>query len=136
VTRKTPFEVFLGGRDPQTAGLARRLRTLLRRNLPGAIETSDKENWGIGRGTGYRDTLFVISPQKGNVNLGFHDGAALPDPDELLEGAGKRHRHLKVRTQSQLQDARVIRLIQAAVRRPVLEGRARSTAARPPKEET
>ena len=89
-------------------------------------------------------TLFVISPQKGYVNLGFYDGAALPDPDELLEGAGKRHRHLKVRTQSQLQDARVIRLIQAAVpsgmrsamRRPALEGRARSTAARPPKEET
>ena len=65
VTRKTAFEVFLGGRDPQTAGLARRLRTLLRHNLPGAIETSDKENWGIGRGTGYRGTLFVISPQKG-----------------------------------------------------------------------
>jgi hypothetical protein len=90
----------------------------------------------MGRGTGYRDTLFVISPQNGYVNLGFFDGAALPDPDELLEGAGKRHRHLKVRTQSQLQDARVIRLIQAAVRRPVLEGRARSTAARPPQEET
>jgi len=136
VTRKTPFEVFLGGRDPQTAGLARRLRTLLRHNLPGAIETSDKENWGIGRGSGYRDTLFVISPQKGYVNLGFYDGAALPDPDEPLEGAGKRHRHLKLRTESQLKDARVIRLIQAAVRRPALEGRARSTAARPPKEET
>jgi len=136
VTRKTPFEVFLGGRDPQTAGLARRLRTLLRHNLPGAIETSDKENWGIGRGSGYRDTLFVISPQKGYVNLGFYDGAALPDPDEPLEGAGKRHRHRKLRTESQLKDARVIRLIQAAVRRPALEGRARSTAARPPKEET
>ena len=141
--RKPPFEVFLAGRDPQTAGLARRLRTLLRRNLPGAIETSDKENWGIGRGTGYRDTLFVISPQKGYVNLGFYDGAALPDPDELLEGAGKRHRHLKVRTQSQLQDARVIRLIRAAVhsgmrsamRRAALEGQARPPA-RPPKEET
>ena len=64
VTRETPFEDFLAGRDPRTAGLARRLRTLLRRNLPGAIESSDKENWGIGRGTGYRDTLFVISPQK------------------------------------------------------------------------
>ena len=133
--RKTPFEIFLAGRDPQAAGLARRLRTRLRRSLPGAIETSDKENWGIGRGTGYRDTLFVISPQKGYVNLGFYGGAALPDPDELLEGAGKRHRHFKVRTQSQLQDARVISLIQAAVRRPVLEGRARSTAARAPKEE-
>ena len=133
--RKSPFEIFLAGRNPQTAGLARRLRTLLRRNLPGAIETSDKENWGIGRGTGYRDTLLVISPQRGYVNLGFYDGAALPDPAGLLEGAGKRHRHLKVRTPSQLKDARVIRLIQAAVRRPVPEGRARPTAARPPKEE-
>jgi hypothetical protein len=135
VRRKPPFEVFLAGRDPQTAGLARRLRTLLRRNLPGAIESFDKENWGMGRGTGYRDTLFVISPQNGYVNLGFFDGAALPDPDKLLEGAGKRHRHLKVRTQSQPQDARVIRLIRAAVRRAALEGQARPPA-RPPKEET
>ena len=91
--RKTPFEVFLAGRDPQTAGLARRLRTLLRRNLPGAMETSDRENWGIGRGIGYRDTLFVISPQKGHVNLGLYGGADLPDPDHLLEGAvGSRPR--------------------------------------------
>ena len=107
---------------------------------------------GNRQGSGDRDILFVISPQKGYVNLGFYDGAALPDPDELLEGAGKSHRHLKLRTQSQLKDARVICLIQAAVpsgipdgmrsamrsamRRPALEGRARSTAACPAKEET
>ena len=136
MTRKSPFESFLADRDPKTAGLARKRRALLRRSLPRAAESSDRDNWGIGRGTGYRDTLFVISPQEGYVNLGFYDGAALPDLGVPLEGAGKRHRHLKVRTQSQLKDARVIRLIQAALRRPALEGRARSTAARPPKEET
>jgi hypothetical protein len=91
------FEAFLAGRDRQSASLARKLRTLLRRNLPGAVESADRDNWGIGRGTGYRDTLFVISPQKGYVNLGFAGGATLPDPDRLLEGTGKRHRHMKVR---------------------------------------
>jgi hypothetical protein len=148
VTRRPPFEAFLAGRDRQAAGLARKLRTLLRRSLPGAVETSDGDNWGIGRGTGTRDTLFVISPQKGYVNLGITDGVTLPDPGGLLEGAGKRHRHLKLRAQNQLNDPRLLRLIQAAVRsripdgmrsamrRPIAKGRARPKASRPAKEET
>ena len=30
------------------------------------------------------------------VRLGFFNGATMPDPDNLLEGTGKRLRHLKV----------------------------------------
>lgn len=129
MARKTDFEAFLFGRDPETAGLARRLRTLLRRHLTGAVETGDRDNWGIGWGTGYRDTLFVISPQKGYVNLGVADGATLPDPGELLEGAGKRHRHVKLRTLSQVSDPRLARLVQAAAKRhprPAPPGASRS----------
>jgi hypothetical protein len=120
VTRRTPFEAFLAGRDPQAATLARKLQALLRRSLPGAIETADRDHWGIGRGTGNRDTLFVISPQKSYVTLGFSDGASLPDPGGILEGAGKRHRHFKVRDALQLDDPRLMRLIQAAVRSGIL----------------
>ena len=32
-----------------------------------------------------------------HVNLGFFHGAALDDPAGLLEGAGKRMRHVKIR---------------------------------------
>jgi hypothetical protein len=32
-----------------------------------------------------------------HVNIGFFQGASLPDPARLLEGAGKRMRHVKLR---------------------------------------
>jgi len=34
----------------------------------------------------------------GHVNVGFFQGAALPDPAGLLEGKGKRMRHVKLLT--------------------------------------
>jgi hypothetical protein len=39
-----------------------------------------------------------IGVQKSHVNLGFYYGAILPDPDGLLEGRGKKLRHLKIRS--------------------------------------
>jgi hypothetical protein len=127
---KTAFEAFLAGRDLQAATLARKLRALLRRSLAGAIETADRDHWGIGRGTGYRDTLFVITPQKCYVTLGFSDGASLRDPGGILGGAGKRHRHLKVRDALQLDDSHLLQLIRAAVRRPTADVRSEPAARR------
>lgn len=43
-----------------------------------------------------------IMPHAGWINLGFYRGAALPDPEGLLEGTGAAMRHVKVRT---LEDA-------------------------------
>jgi len=34
---------------------------------------------------------------KAHASIGFFNGAALPDPDGLLEGDGKRMRHVKLR---------------------------------------
>ena len=45
-----------------------------------------------------RDLLFAIAPHRQHVNLQFADGALLPDPGSLMEGTGKRIRHVKCRT--------------------------------------
>ena len=37
-----------------------------------------------------------VMPLKERVNLGFYQGASLPDPQGLLEGTGKSLRHVKV----------------------------------------
>ena len=37
-----------------------------------------------------------VSAYKAHVNIGFFQGAALPDPHHLLEGSGKRMRHVKL----------------------------------------
>ena len=45
-----------------------------------------------------RDVPFAyVSVFKAHVNVGFFIGAALKDPARLLEGTGKRMRHVKVR---------------------------------------
>ena len=42
--------------------------------------------------------LFAIIVHQAHVNLQLADGAVLPDPDGLIEGTGKRIRHVKVRS--------------------------------------
>ncbi len=49
-----------------------------------------------------------------HVNLGFFHGADLDDPAGLLEGAGKRMRHVKIRWGKPVDEAAVEALIAAA----------------------
>lgn len=51
-----------------------------------------------------------------HVNVGFFQGAALPDPAGLLEGAGKRMRHVKIRWGGEIDAAALQALIAAAYR--------------------
>jgi hypothetical protein len=51
-----------------------------------------------------------------HVNVGFFQGAALPDPARLLQGTGKRMRHVKRRPGVGLDDAALGELIDAAYR--------------------
>jgi hypothetical protein len=49
-----------------------------------------------------------------HVNLGFFHGAALRDPERLLQGSGKFMRHVKLRPGTALNEAELSRLIDAA----------------------
>jgi hypothetical protein len=49
-----------------------------------------------------------------HVNVGFFQGASLPDPARLLQGNGKFMRHVKLRTGAPSNDAALTNLIQAA----------------------
>jgi len=49
-----------------------------------------------------------------HVNVGFFHGAALPDPACLLQGDGKRMRHVKLRPESAREATSLNRLIEAA----------------------
>lgn len=51
-----------------------------------------------------------------HVNLGFFNGASLPDPAGLLEGSGKRMRHVKLGPGSRVDGAALEALIHAAYR--------------------
>ena len=49
-----------------------------------------------------------------HVNVGFFQGAALPDPARLLQGNGKFMRHVKLRPGTVTDDEALRRLIEAA----------------------
>ena len=58
------------------------------------------------------------------INLGFFRGAALPDPDGLLEGAGAAMRHVKIRSVEEARRPELLTLLTAALdeRRTALGG--------------
>ena len=49
-----------------------------------------------------------------HVNVGFFQGAALPDPARLLQGGGKFMRHVKLRPGTAIDSAALSRLIERA----------------------
>lgn len=49
-----------------------------------------------------------------HVNVGFFQGAALPDPSRLLQGNGKFMRHVKLRPGTVTNEAALHRLIETA----------------------
>jgi hypothetical protein len=93
-------DALLAGHEPAIAEIARALRVVIRAAFPDAVEEVDAPDGLIayGRSAKVRDLLFAIAPHTAHVNLQLADGAILPDPDGLIEGTGKRIRHVKVRS--------------------------------------
>jgi hypothetical protein len=55
-----------------------------------------------------------VNSFKSHVNVGFFYGAVLEDPAGLLEGSGKRMRHVKLKPGPELNTAALLDLIDAA----------------------
>ncbi len=112
------FEQAIAGSSPQAQQLARALRTLLEEVYPNATEVPWPNQHVIGYGIGPKkmtEHFGYIGAHRDHVNLGFNYGVALPDPEGLLEGAGKKFRHVKVRKPKQVSHAGLRALIEAAV---------------------
>ena len=61
------------------------------------------------------DAAFAyVGVYKEHVNVGFFLGALLPDPARLLEGTGKRGRHVKLRPGVSVDKAALAQLIETA----------------------
>jgi hypothetical protein len=96
-------ESLLASADPRIATIARDAHDLILELYPDAVVSVDGQDVGFGSGTGYKGLAFVVSLHREHVNLGVWGGAGLPDPDGLLEGSGRVHRHVKLRQVQDLQ---------------------------------
>lgn len=115
--RENGVEAFLSSYPPPVSSIVHLLRSLLRDNFPEAIEQIDypAKMLAYGFKNTYKDMICVIMPYKNWVNLGFPRGASLPDPLNLLDGTGKRARHVKISSIDEIDLPALVDLIRASI---------------------
>ena len=102
------------------------LRALAREVMPDAQEQVDLPDrvlaFGFGPPGGVRMRALAVGliPHTAHVNVQLADGAMLDDPSGIVEGTGKRIRHVKCRTLDDVARPALRALLddQAARRRP------------------
>lgn len=116
-----PPEAFLDGYPDDMRAIAERLRVIVRRTLPDAIEAV-RPGWHL---IGYdvprgRSTVYAcyVAPEYAHVHLGFEHGVLMDDPDRLLQGRGvtKQVRWLTFRPGDDIDEPSIEPLIREAVR--------------------
>ena len=106
---------LLSEHSTELQAIERALRATIRAAFPEAVERVDFGNRLIafGRSMRMRGLLFAIIAHAEHVNLQLADGAVLPDPAGIVEGTGKRIRHVKIRSVEGASAPAVIALIEA-----------------------
>jgi hypothetical protein len=114
---KPTIKEFLSGYDAPVQQIARRARASLLKAVPECAEDLDAGAKVIGYeyGPGYSDTVCVLMLSKSGVKLGLPQGASFPDPEHLLQGAGRRHRYVPLTTPKVIQTPGVRALIANAL---------------------
>jgi hypothetical protein len=112
-------EILLTQYSTEVQELARKVRRLVLEVMPEAVEQVDPPDHLItyGFGTRMNEIVFVVMPVKAGVNLGFYRGATLPDPNSLLSGTGKRHRHVRLQSAAEVESPALRQLMDSALAR-------------------
>lgn len=85
---------------------------------PDVVEVPWPKQRIIGYGVGPKkisEHFCYIGAQNDHVNLGFYYGTELPDPEGLMDGTGKKLRHVKVRSIDGTEQASLRHLIYLAL---------------------
>ena len=106
---------LLSEHTPEIQAIERALRTTIEAELPDVVVQVDFGNKLIafGRSMKMRGLLFAIIAHQSWVNLQLADGALLADPAGLIEGTGKRIRHVKIRSVEAASSPHVVAVIRA-----------------------
>lgn len=112
------FEDAIQGSNPEVQLIARRLRELIIEIYPDVVEVPWPKQRIVGYGVGPKkmtEHFCYIGALSNRVNLGFFYGAGLSDPESLMEGTGKRLRHVKVRSVEQAEQSSIRDLLQLSI---------------------
>jgi hypothetical protein len=111
------WDSLLEARSAEVQEAARAIAGVVMAELPDGVVRFDRADGLLAFGTSsaMSDLLFALIPHSRWVNLQLADGAVLPDPDGLIEGTGKRIRHVKIRSAELALSPAVREIVQAQV---------------------
>jgi hypothetical protein len=116
---------FLEAYDQHISDLALALREVILEEAPDASE-SIYQVYTVAIWFGFsgkmKDMFCYITTNAGHINLGFPRGSILPDPNRVLEGEGKTMRHIKLRSQRDVERPFVRRYIRTAMEQAARPG--------------
>jgi hypothetical protein len=109
-----PIEEFLSNYPEEIRRIIGELRKMARSAMPGAHEFLyyDAINYSLDDSPLGR--ICYISPMEKYVTVGFLFGARLDDQHHMLEGSGKRARHIKVKTLAETKNPALKDLVKTA----------------------
>jgi hypothetical protein len=115
--RKSEADALLAAYPDAVRKLADAARKALAKALPGAAEGVDTSAklLSYSYGPGYKGLVCTLIMSKTGVKLGIFRGAELLDPAGLMQGAGKVHRHVQLRSPADLERPELKRLLAAAL---------------------
>ena len=114
---------LLESHSEEVAAVFLALRSLIRDVMPDAEEAIDLPDrvlafgYGPPGGVRMRGLAVGLIPHTAHVNVQLADGAELPDPTGIVEGTGKRIRHVKCRDLAEVARPALRSLIEAQAER-------------------
>lgn len=115
-------ETLIANSRPEIQAVFRLAADLVREVMPDAFEQVDLPDrvlaFGFGSpgGARLRDFAVGLIPHTAHVNVQLADGALLDDPTGIVEGTGKRIRHVKCRTLDDVERPALRALVAAQAR--------------------
>jgi len=117
LTTPDEFNRFISTYNPVVIETANALRAVIIATLPDLTEMVDIPSKIVAYGfsSTYSGLVCAIAPYWQHVNLMFARGVILPDPETLLQGSGKRARHVRLNSPADVHRQGIIDLLLAAV---------------------
>ena len=112
MSEKRTFDDWLEGVDAGLKPLAVELRQMF---LEAEPDLRESIKWGNPCFEKKLRVFYLASQGDRYVTLGLWQGALLQNPEGLIEGTGKRMRHVKIRGEEELGNPAVGRIIREAV---------------------
>jgi hypothetical protein len=112
------FDDVLAAARPGLRPVCEALRALIASSHRGFVEVVWPRHKIASFGIGPKkmtEHYAYVAVQRSHVNLGFYHGASLPDPAGLLEGTGRKLRHVKLHSLSDAKNPAIAALIRQAI---------------------